>query len=95
MNEFEKILKNIGETELHVAKNLDRAVASQFGAPVDWTISGESAKQPVLKPLAEVLDTVHFAGDPHHAEDAEVTDAAVQAADNQISAEEKAAKANQ
>lgn len=77
---------------LNFAYNEDRAVASLGGAPKDWTISGESAKQPVLKPLGDVLDAVHFAGDPHHAQDAARHDEALQTADAGISAKEKAEK---
>ena len=92
MNIFKKVIGKVGRSLLDFAYNEDRAVASLAGAPKDWTISGESAKQPVLKPLAVALDAVHFAGDPHHAQDAEAHDTALQQADNQISAAEKAAK---
>lgn len=90
MNVFKKVAKKAGSILLNFAYNEDRAVASLGGAPKDWTISAESAKQPVLKPLGDVLDAVHFAGDPHHAQDAEVHDEVLQAVDNKISAEEKA-----
>ena len=89
MNMFKKIVKKIGSIFFNFAYNEDRSIASLGGAPKDWTISGESAKQPVLKPLGKVLDAVHFAGDPNHAQDAEVHDAALQAADTKISAKEK------
>lgn len=90
MNVFKKVAKKVGTSLLHFAYNEDRAVASLAGAPPDWTISGESAKHKVLHPLADTLDAIHFAGDPHHAQDAELHDTALQAADYELTAEEKA-----
>ncbi len=90
MNIVKKVFKKIGSMLFNFAYNEDRSIASLGGAPKDWTISGESGKQPALKPLGAVLDAVHFAGDPHHAQDAEVHDTALQAADNKINAKEKA-----
>jgi hypothetical protein len=90
MNIFKKIAKKVGSSLLDFAYNEDRAVASLAGAPKDFTISGESAKHKVLAPLADTLDAVHFAGDPHHAQDALIHDTVLQTADNQISAVEKA-----
>ena len=74
---------------MNFAYNEDRSVASLGGAPKDWTISGESAKQSILHPLADTLDAVHFGGDPHHAQDAEIHDTALQAADNKINTQEE------
>lgn len=89
MNILKKIAGKVGGSLLNFAKNEDRAVASLAGAPVDWTISGESAKHKLLHPLADTLDAVHFAGDPNHAQDAERHDAELQAADNLINLKDK------
>ena len=90
MNVFKKVIHKVGSILFNFAYNEDRSVASLGGAPKDWTISGESAKQPVLKPLGEALDAVHWAGDPNHAQDAAIHDAQLQAADTNISNEDKA-----
>lgn len=79
---LKKIAKKVGSILLNFAYNEDRSVASLGGAPKDWTISGESAKQPILHPLADALDAVHFGGDPNHAQDAEAHDTALQADDD-------------
>lgn len=79
-----KVAKKLGSILLNFAYNEDRSLASLGGAPKDWTISGESAKQPILHPLADTLDAVHFGGDPHHAQDAEAHDALLQSFDNSL-----------
>ncbi|HXC62003.1 MAG TPA: hypothetical protein VNV63_04965 [Nitrospiria bacterium] len=89
MNIFKTVAKKIGSILLNFAYNEDRSIASLGGAPKDFTISAESAKQPFLKPLGAALDDVHFAGDPNHAQDALIHDTALQAADNQLKAEGK------
>ena len=90
MNVFKKVVKKVGSILFNFAYNEDRSIASLGGAPKDWTISGESGKQPILKPLGEALDAVHWAGDPQHAQDAAIHDTALQTADVELTAEEKA-----
>jgi SpoU rRNA methylase family enzyme len=88
MNVFKKIAKKVGNSLLHFAVNEDRAVASLAGAPEDWTISGETGKHdnvPVLHQLGDVLDAIQ----PGHIQGAEAHDAAVQAADDKITAEQR------
>lgn len=72
---FKKVGIAIGHRELNTAIGIDKTIASQvLGTPQDETISGWSGlnekTDPVADGLAKTLDAVHFAGDPHHAEDA-------------------------
>lgn len=94
MNIFRKVAAKTGSILFNFAYNEDRSIASLFGASKDWTISGESGKEPILKPLGAALDAVHWAGDPTHAQDAAKHDAALQADDDTLRAQEKAAKAS-
>jgi hypothetical protein len=77
--------KEEGEDQIHALINVDRAVASEFGAPVDYTISGESQQHESLTPLKDVLNKIQ----PGHTEGALSHDQYIQAADEQITAEDK------
>lgn len=77
MNIFKKIgsgifkgLKWEGKAQVDTLINIDRAVASEAGAPVDYTISGESNKHKALAPLKDVLNAIQ----PGHTEGAEAVD---------------------
>lgn len=86
MSWLSKIWAGLKTRLLNVAINEDRAVASSFGAPVDWTISGETGKHAAAgDPVARVGDKVLDAtlpGGAHgkHSENAAYDDAAQQQA---------------
>ena len=70
-----RFFRALGRRELNTAVNVDRVISSQvLGTPVDETISGWSGEHEKTNPIADILadglDATHFAGDPHHAEDA-------------------------
>lgn len=86
--------KAIGKRLLNFAVNEDKAIGNvALGTPEDETISGWSGENeninPVADALAKSLDAVHFAGDPHHAEDAAKEDAVIIAAREMYDATKK------
>lgn len=72
-----KALKWEGHAQENVLVNVDRAGASEFGAPVDYTISGEAGKHRASDLLAAATSDVLDAIQPGHVENAERVDQAL------------------